>query len=1034
MVQNIFCLCARPPLPWERVAHVIAPRGTTMKRCLLFVIMLLFMAGVSALAFHQQIEQQKSLLIQTWAGKGPAEAATAAVLIELGVKDTEPRDWSGQLKLNGAAIVHREGYRFRTGDKIDGNAWSASSHRAIRAPKGNPAISKMEPIATVGIVLHLAKVQDQATLAVDVKNVDIKNQEAAVVSLKEVLAGKTHKLWNGMAQVRLITTAAPVETGKTEDDFPAAAYGPDGTLWVAYISYTVREEERRIEAPALKKQPADFKSYYTPEPADQLFVKYYRGGKWSMPIAVTPPHQDLARCAIAADDRQIAVVYSAQVGGNFDLYRRVITYRSTKPDAPLEWQLRGSERLTTAASPDITPVMCTDQRGTTWLACQSWGEDGKQARIHVFEDDSKGAWHRTVIAGAAGENCWHPAIAADSTGKVAVAYDIYRDGDYDVHVSIFEGGGKPPRDHVVASTLQAEMRPSVAYQGDRLWIAYEEGPEKWGQDSGALVTGKGEPLYSRRSVRVVCLDSDGQLKRPVAELPTSTVKNAGAQWNAGVVQSFERGVRYAYPKLGVDLKGNLWLAYRQSSSSRYASHPGSYWLSYLRRLEEKEWSAPIEIHHADGLLDHRPVLLPHRSGGLVVLHNTDGRYTTPEVIANQVYAGLIDLPGQAGTPQVLEHKIARKPAEPAATAQLAAVKRIRDYRIRGDGQAYRILRGEFHRHTEISWDGGADGSLEDMFRYAIDAAHMDWIGNGDHDNGAGREYSWWLTQKFSDAYNVAPTFTTMFTYERSVSYPHGHRNCMFAQRGVRTLPRLAPPPDQKKAEGGVHPDDTKMFYRYLRAFGGICASHTSATTMGTDWRDNDSVVEPIVEIYQGDRMSYEMEGAPRSGFDPKQGKDPANIAGWFPKGFINLALHKGYRLGFQASSDHWSTHISFFMVLAEKADRQSILEAVKKRHTYGATDNIIMDVRSGAHIMGDEFKTKAAPTLTIHVSGTSVLSKVEVLRDSDVVAGIEPKNATCDSTWTDPRPLEGTHYYYVRVVQQDGELAWSSPMWIEYVK
>ena len=26
-------------------------------------------------------------------------------------------------------------------------------------------------------------------------------------------------------------------------------------------------------------------------------------------------------------------------------------------------------------------------------------------------------------------------------------------------------------------------------------------------------------------------------------------------------------------------------------------------------------------------------------------------------------------------------------------------------------------------------------------------ASMDWIGSGDHDNGGGREYSWWFTQK-----------------------------------------------------------------------------------------------------------------------------------------------------------------------------------------------------------------------------------------------------------------------------------------------
>ena len=30
----------------------------------------------------------------------------------------------------------------------------------------------------------------------------------------------------------------------------------------------------------------------------------------------------------------------------------------------------------------------------------------------------------------------------------------------------------------------------------------------------------------------------------------------------------------------------------------------------------------------------------------------------------------------------------------------------------------------------------------------------------------------------------------MYTYERSVNYPDGHRNPVFAQRGVRPLPRL----------------------------------------------------------------------------------------------------------------------------------------------------------------------------------------------------------------------------------------------------
>ncbi len=61
--------------------------------------------------------------------------------------------------------------------------------------------------------------------------------------------------------------------------------------------------------------------------------------------------------------------------------------------------------------------------------------------------------------------------------------------------------------------------------------------------------------------------------------------------------------------------------------------------------------------------------------------------------------------------------------------------------------------------------------------------------------------------------------------------------------------------------------------------------------MGTDWRDHDPLVEPVVEIYQGDRQNYEMPNAPRSN------QEGNSIGGWRPLGFVSLALQKGYRLG-----------------------------------------------------------------------------------------------------------------------------------------
>jgi hypothetical protein len=988
---------------------------------------LLFMVACGAMgalaAFAPQREQPKLLLLD-WAAKAGSETPPVAVLIELGLKDDKPQDWSGRASVNGAKVVHREGYRFRDGDKlVEPDAWEVSSHRPLRAPQVQPAVIRMEGFATVGIVLHLTGVQPGAVLRLEPKD---KEFDRLDIPLKDVLSGQP-KRWGGeKAVVRRISVATPVVTAKTEDDFPAAAYGPDGTLWVAYISYALKEEGRRIEQTALKAPPENFKALYTPEFRDQLFVKAYRNGKWAEPIAVTGPNEDLVRCAIAAESNgDVWVAYTAFRDGKETVYLAPVNKQQGNTTAL---------KLPQSGGPNIKPCLCTDANGQLRVASQGWGQRGRYGIFTSVVQKGQVVGGREIVAEHEGENAWNPVLAAGPNGKTALAFDVYRNGDYDVQVVVFDGTSSST-EHWVASSSRFEARPSVAYDAQgRLWIAYEEGPEQWGKDSGALAR-TGNPLYSDRSVRVVCLDTDGKLKRPMAELPTSAVGNPGAQVEATVTNRNERATRYSYPQLGIDGKGRLWLTYRQNFGSRYTTNAGNYWLNFARRLDGDHWSEPMELHHSDGLLDSRPVLLPHSSGGLLVLHNTDGRHTTPQGMDNQIYLSIADLPGDPVEPKLVSHNPGQKDPKlvKQAEEERNAVKRLRAYRIEVGGKKYQPLRGEFHRHTEISWDGAADGSLEDMFRYGIDCAAMDWIGNGDHDSGAGREYSWWLIQKLTDAYHVPNTFMPMFTYERSVAYPMGHRNCVFAKRGIRCLPRLAAEPG--KAVGGVHPDDTKMLYRYLKELDGICASHTSATTMGTDWRDNDPQVEPIVEIYQGDRMSYEYQGAPRAGYDPKTGQQPANIGGWFPAGFLDHALkEKGYRLGFQASSDHWSTHISYCIALAERHDREAILDAMKKRHCYGATDDILLDVRSGSHLMGDEFKTGAAPALELAVIGTGPIAEIVILKDSQVVATIKPDKQEYKGNWTDPKPSAGIHYYYVRVQQTDGQLAWGSPMWIDYAR
>jgi hypothetical protein len=945
-------------------------------------------------------------------------------LIEMGLRDRQPTPWSGRAVVHGARVVHREGYRFLDDDRLaEPDSWTVSSHRSVRPvrrrPNARPAAAPARPgvarqlpspIATVGVVLQLEDVSPEATLSLEVSG-----KNTATVRLEEVLAGEARKIWAGNGVVRRISTAMPLVTAPSEDDFPAAAYGPDGTLWLAYISYTLQDSRRHSVFTEIEEQPRSFQSYCRPGFGDQLFVKWYRDGKWSKPIDVTGPHEDLVRCAVAVEGNGTAwVLYSAQRQGKFDLYARSI---AGKADAPALGQ---EQRLGRNKGPALTPVTCTDQRGDVQTAYQAWDETGA-ARIALMTcHDGKWTEGPQLTARASGENCWYPALASSADGKIAVAYDVYKDGDYDVHVAVIDKGRVT--DFAVADSRRFEARPALAYDAQgRLWIAYEEGPEKWGKNYGALETDRGNPLYSVRSVRVACL-ADGKLLKPLAELPTSVARET--------VQMSFQNVRYAYPQLGLDAKGRLWLTYRHKLPTVFGIMPGTNWLTYARRLDGDRWTEPMEIAHSDGLLDSRPVLLPHASGGLLVLTNTDGRFTTPDRLNNDIYANVVDLPGEPVEPKLVPKESGKGESDEYPTER-AAVEQMRRYRVEIGGKKYRLLRGEFHRHTEISFDGGADGSLEDMFRYAIDTAALDWIGNTDHDNGAGREYSWWLTQKLSDAYHVPGVFTPMFSYERSVAYPHGHRNVIFARRGIMTLPRLGEA-DPTRRVAGVSADDTKMLYRYLKELGGICASHTSATVMGTDWRDNDPEVEPVVEIYQGDRMSYEKEGAPRAGYEESSGKTPVNIAGWYPLGYINHALEKGYRFGFQSSSDHISTHISYCVLLTEQASREAILEALKKRRSYAATEDIVVDVQSAGHLQGQAFRSSAAPALDITVLGAKPLSRVEVLKDSEVVATLQPGKPECRGRWIDPQPTRGMHYYYVRVQQVDGELAWASPVWVEY--
>ena len=101
-------------------------------------------------------------------------------------------------------------------------------------------------------------------------------------------------------------------------------------------------------------------------------------------------------------------------------------------------------------------------------------------------------------------------------------------------------------------------------------------------------------------------------------------------------------------------------------------------------------------------------------------------------------------------------------------------------------------------------------------------------------------------------------------------------------------------------------------------------------------------------------------------------------------------MARGYRLGFESSSDHVSTHISYGVLFVKDVSRQAIIDAFKQRHCYAATDNIVLVVRSGNHLMGESFETSERPTLSIEAEGTAPIAKFHVVRDNKYIYTAEP--------------------------------------------
>lgn len=222
----------------------------------------------------------------------------------------------------------------------------------------------------------------------------------------------------------------------------------------------------------------------------------------------------------------------------------------------------------------------------------------------------------------------------------------------------------------------------------------------------------------------------------------------------------------------------------------------------------------------------------------------------------------------------------------------------------------------------------------------------------------------------------------------------------------------------------------------------------------------DPEFERVVEIYNawGSSECSKKDGnlTPING----NGKNSTKEA---PEGSIVDALLRNCRFGFVAGGlDDRGIYTNFFdssqdqfhpgltAVISKEHSRAAITDAIYRRSCYATTGKRFIVGFSIAGVgMGQEISTADKHGLLFnrhisgYVAGSAPLTKVEIIRNGEVIKTFASETYHLDFAYDDFDPLEKILinandkkppfvFYYLRITQADGQMAWASPIWIDF--
>ena len=355
----------------------------------------------------------------------------------------------------------------------------------------------------------------------------------------------------------------------------------------------------------------------------------------------------------------------------------------------------------------------------------------------------------------------------------------------------------------------------------------------------------------------------------------------------------------------------------------------------------------------------------------------------------------------------------------------------------------RILWADLQNHSGLS-DGSA--TPDDLLLYAREVAGLDAAAVTDHDHWGmrfmdGEPSIWRRTLDAADARNEPGRFVALAGYEWT-NWVEGHRHVVFFEPTVEAAAGLLLSAIDERYD---EPHELWAGLEDVRAL--TFAHHSAGAPIATDWSSPPPAgFEPVTEIVS---VHGSSEAADSPGMVVRNA-----LAG----NFVRDALDRGYRLGFVGSSDGHDGHPGLghlaspsgglAAILSDEVTREGIREALLARRTYATNGPRIVvrasyagwpigaDIPAAAAAAGTVGPIAGVPqtTLVVRAVAPGEIARIDVVsRQGGAGAGALTGEALCgeserECSLTVPLPgFQTGGYLYLRVVQQDGGAAWTSP-------